>query len=561
MTGPRSARPFSILVASVAVLSALAALAAPPAAVGDSYRSESSASSAPPPSAVHARYVVLGQAPDGATVALARLIVDPGWPCPSIAAAGAPDDTTPAAPPPIAMTPRDNPYHFPVVVCEAVIGFDRALAIALDGAELALPAVRRDPQRIVVFGDTGCKLGAAADADCPAGTPAEPFARLSAAAAATRPDLVIHVGDYNYRGTPSKVLFTERDGTAAKQVGQWTYDAGDGTEESEACVQAAGAGFSSQSAAGSNTPDTWEAWDDDFFSAAPELLAAAPWAVSRGNHELCSKGGPGWFYFLDPHSDLVAGDRQLSCPPPDPARAPIDNVVLTPPYALDLGTLTLLMVDSANACDAFTEETFTAAYSRQLAWLGRLAPARGTAWWVSHRPLWGVTGFENEKTAGCTAQDRYGCINQTLQAALGRGLGGALPPAVELVLAGHMHRFQAITFEGSSDPEGPEAGGRPPVVIVGNGGVDLDPSPPLGEFSTAVGGRAATVLATGAEVGTPDGAKAAYGYLEVDYGGARGSWSARLVDPPEGLTMATCGPPGEGGRGPVCTLAPGVVAQ
>jgi hypothetical protein len=215
------------------------------------------------------------------------------------------------------------------------------------------------------------------------------------------------------------------------------------------------------------------------------------------------------------------------------------------------------MVDSANACDAFTQETFTAAYSRQLAWLGRLAPAAGRAWWVSHRPLWGVTGFDANESTGCTAADTYGCINQTLQAALGRGLGGALPPAVELVLAGHMHRFQAITFA----PEPGALAGRPPVVVVGNSGVALDPTPPVGAFSTAVGGRPASVLATGAEVGTPDGDQAAFGYLDVTFDGAGGSWSGRLVDPAEGLTIATCGAPGAGGGGPVCALAPGIVPK
>jgi hypothetical protein len=533
--------------------------------------SASSGAQAPPLAAAHARYVVLGQVPGGSTVALARVILDPGLPCPAIVPAGGGEDgasTTSSGAPPeaavlIAMTPRDNPYHFPVQVCEAVIGFDRELVIAMDGGTLPLPAVRRDPRRIAVFGDTGCKLGAAADGACPAGSPAEPFARLASAAAAARPDLVIHLGDYNYRGTPSKVLFTERDGASAKQVGQWVYDAGDGTDESERCVQVAGSGFYSQSAPGSAVPDTWQAWNDDLFSAAAELLAAAPWAVARGNHELCSKAGLGWFYFLDPHSDLVPGDDQLSCPPPDPAKAPIDNVVLTPPYALDLGSLTLLMVDSANACDSFTEESFTAAYRRQLTEVGRLAPAAGRTWWVSHRPLWGVTGFEAGESTGCTdaggsGEDDYGCINQTLQAALSRGLGGELPPAVELVLAGHMHRFQAITFGPSeADTEAP----RPPVVVIGTGGVELDPSPPVGAFATEVGGRAAKVLVTGAEVGTPEGGKAAFGYLEVVLDGAGEGWSGRLIDPAEGLTLATCGSPGEGGRDAVCTLAPGVTAE
>lgn len=537
------------------------------AILGTSPAAGSAASSSPTPpplAAAHARYVVLGPGPEGSTVALARLILDPGQPCPSIVAATAAEGEGEGDASAIPMTPRNNPYHFPVQVCEAVIGFDRELAIAMDGGSLALPVVRRDPRRIAVFGDTGCKLGTADDGKCPAGTPAEPFARLAASAAAAPPDLVIHLGDYNYRGTPSKVLFTERDGASARQAGQWTYDAGDGTRESERCVQAADSGFYSQSAPGSAVPDSWQAWNDDVFSAAGELLAAAPWAVARGNHELCSKAGPGWFYFLDPHSDLVPGGRQLSCPPPDPAAAPIDNVVLTPAYRLDLGSLTLLMVDSANACDSFTEKTFTDAYAEQLAAVGRMTPEAGRTWWISHRPLWGVTGYEAGESTGCAptgsaGAGRYGCINQTLQAALGRVLGGELPLAVDLVLAGHMHRFQAVTFDLPEDTTGPPR--RPPVVVVGTGGVELDPSPPVGTFSTPVGGWPARVLTTGAQVGTPGGAKAAFGYLEVVLNDAGVGWSGRLVDPGEELTLATCGTVGEDGRTAVCTLAPGVVAE
>jgi hypothetical protein len=99
------------------------------------------------------------------------------------------------------------------------------------------------------------------------------------------------------------------------------------------------------------------------------------------------------------------------------------------------------------------------------------------------------------------------------------------------------------------------------VVVVGTGGVALDPSPPVGAFATMVGGLPAQVLTTGAEVGTPDGAKAAFGYLDLTFGGASGTWSGRLVDPSEGLTIATCGPPGEDGRNQVCALAPGVTAE
>lgn len=490
----------------------------------------------PPAAAVHGRYVVLGSA-GGETVAYARAVIEPGYSCPRVAGG-------PAA---VAMTTRDNPHSFPVIVCEAVIGFDQDLELEIDGAPLALPTVRRNPSRVVVFGDTGCKAPQpGTDEGCAAGSPAEPFASLTRAVArGPAPDLILHVGDYNYRGTGGEVLFTvEQDGKPA-QVAEWPYDAGDGTTAAEHCEQDAGARFWNMNAASSNRPDTWAAWRDDFFSAAADLLPRAPWVVARGNHELCSKAGPGWFYFLDPGSNLTGA--QLGCPEPDPSAAPAASVVLTEPYALDLGTLTLLVLDSANACDFFTVPAFTARYEEQFRRLAELAPKAGTVWLVSHRPLWGVTGLEAGKTTPCTAESRHGCINQTLQAAVGGALGGKLPAAVDLLLAGHMHRFQSLTF--------PDAG-RPPVVIVGNGGVELETYPPIGSFAASVGGLTANALSLGAKVDDGGTSKNAFGYLEIQLGDD-GTWSGAVRNPPESLTMAECSSAAASG-GRVCRLASGV---
>ena len=68
---------------------------------------------------------------------------------------------------------------------------------AIDGVAVPLPKAR--PQRIVVIGDTGCRIDRGQHlpgCDDPAQWP---FASVARAAAATAPDLVIHVGDYHYR--------------------------------------------------------------------------------------------------------------------------------------------------------------------------------------------------------------------------------------------------------------------------------------------------------------------------------------------------------------------------
>jgi hypothetical protein len=89
-----------------------------------------------------------------------------------------------------------SPAPFPVRSCEVAVPPD-AVAAVLDGKALPLP--RPNPQRIVVFGDTGCRLASRdATQDCN-DINSWPFPRIAAMAAAARPDLVIHVGDYHYR--------------------------------------------------------------------------------------------------------------------------------------------------------------------------------------------------------------------------------------------------------------------------------------------------------------------------------------------------------------------------
>lgn len=490
----------------------------------------SAALSLPPATAVLGRYVVLGASPAGETVALARAIVEADTPCPAV-----------RKPQTLAMTARDNPHGFPVGVCEALVPFDVPLALETADGPLSLPIIRSEVTRILVMGDTGCE-----SSDCAAGTLAQPFAAMAAATAKNPPDVILHLGDYNYRGTGSKIEVTI-DG---KTTRQWAYDAGDGTSESESCDQAPDSGFFSQNATNAQPHDDWPAWRDDFFAAAGDLLSAAPWVVARGNHELCSRAGPGWFYFLDPSSNLLEAGSQAHCPSPEAKGNPFESVVLSPPYRLDLGSVGILLVDSANACDNFVTaamQNFTRAYQVQFQALGALAPASGRAWLMSHRPIWGVTAYDSDKGTACTTGDQLACINQVLQSALGRGLSGALPASVELSLAGHMHHFQSLTFPGTN---------RPPQVVVGNSGVALYGSGRTGSFQATVQDRVAEVFDIGTQVTTASESQAAHGFLEIRLE-PEGGWSGTLTNPAIPLKLARCGSVAAR-QGAVCVLAPGV---
>ena len=248
---------------------------------------------------------------DGPLRALARVIIDaPDQPCPKL------------SPGELSMTarPNPNPRTFPVTVCEAIYPFDQALTV--EGFERKLPPVRSaQPTALAVLGDSGCLNNK--DQDC---ATQWPFAALVNAAVAERPDLVIHVGDYNYRGTPGRVGEEHvYDGCATtKYVSQNPADALD-----------------------SASWDRWPHWRDDFFKPATPLFATAPWVFSRGNHELCSRAGPGYFYFLDPHSPLLGHDpARYRCPAQTNGGDPSPNLTFVPPYALafDAG-LTLVDID------------------------------------------------------------------------------------------------------------------------------------------------------------------------------------------------------------------------
>jgi hypothetical protein len=309
-----------------------------------------------------------------------RTAAPPGAACPKVSA----DGTA------VASAPRGAPDGaFPLQICEARVPAATA-RLTLDG--VALPTVPAMVRRIAVIGDTGCQLAGGAVQDC-RDPMAWPFAAIAKAAAARRPDLVIHLGDYYYR---------------------------------EKACPAARAGC-----AGSPHGDNWPTWRADLFDPAAPLFAAAPWVMVRGNHELCRRGGRGWFRLLDPY----------------PARS--DCVDRTEPYLVSAGGLDLLMFDSADADDFLALPDKVAAYARQLAPL--LANLPPHAWMVTHRPVWAMAQAE---LSGLT-------INQTEQAAI----RGHVPPALDLVLSGHLHDFLSYEF----------GMGHPAQLVVGTGGDTLLP--------------------------------------------------------------------------------------
>ena len=218
--------------------------------------------------------------------------------------------------------------NFPLV-CVAPIPAGTASATV---AGISLPVPVADPQRILVLGDTGCRIKGAALQAC--NDPAQwPFPQLAAAAAGLKPDLIIHVGDYLYR-------------------------------ESACPVGNAGC-------AGSPWGDNWITWQADFYAPAAPLLAAAPIVLVRGNHEDCSRAGGGW-------ERLQGPGIAEPCTAHDPL------------YTVAAGALTLAVLDDAVSGETDLDRTVARTYADELAGLGK---ARAPVWLIHHRPTWAaITG-------------------------------------------------------------------------------------------------------------------------------------------------------------------------
>lgn len=318
----------------------------------------------------------------------------------------------------VKMTQRAGPTEdFTNRVCTVSLPV-KARNAAIEGQDLPLP--KQEPRRLVILGDSGCRVKGSLVQAC--NTPGGwPFAKVAALAAARKPDLVIHVGDYYYRESPCP------------------------PDQSRAC-------------GGSPFGDKWPTWKAELFNPAARLLAAAPWVFTRGNHEDCQRGGPGWFRLLD------AAPAVKTCP------ASSDT------FAVDIGGAELLVVDSADTIDGSAPPDRVAAFLKNID--GAIGAHGGPPIWiVTHRPIW------NALRLGEKLSD--GLVNATERAAVkGQDLG-----RVQMVLAGHVHNFTSLDF----------ASARPTQLIVGEGGdlMDANDLPTAVEGHLEVDGMAAQVFTLG----------------------------------------------------------------
>jgi predicted phosphodiesterase len=328
-------------------------------------------------------WVELGpaQASGEGFTALARVIVaSPNAACPELMLDGKPQ----------IMTHWKSLGGFDGAVCQGVIPAS-AKAASINGR--ALPKVKRNPKKILVLGDTGCRIKAGSEdgpanpadwrmQDCNDAT-AWPFVTVAANAAKEKPDLVIHVGDYLYRESDCKGV--------------------------KGCP-------------GGPFGDHIATWRADFFTPAKPLLEAAPWIFVRGNHEDCKRAGNGWFSLLD-----TGTSNSTAC---------VENAK---PFVLTVGGMKYAVLDTSDAEDAAPAKPSPKFNAQVALFTGYLKDISGQGmaggWILSHRPVWSIREGRNS----------IAILNAALEAAWKQ----AQPKDVGLLVAGHTHTFELIAFADS----------------------------------------------------------------------------------------------------------------
>jgi len=323
---------------------------------------------------------------------------------------------------PTASRPEDaKPSVFPLLTCDSAIPSGSKSASVL-GRQLALP--RLEPTRIVVIGDTGCRLKKSGNAYQACNDARQyPFARIAASAASWKPDLVVHVGDFHYRENACP------DGNAGCLGSSWGYG--------------------------------WDAWRDDFFTPAASLLQAAPWVMARGNHESCARAGQGYWRFIDPRP-LQAGRDCIDA-------FDDQHGDYSPPYAVPLGQdAQLLVIDtSATRWQGFDEQNLQQKHSlnRYRADYQELEALSQRATYnigINHHPVLAFDAVPNAnggitlRTGDAGLQQAWGQLNPLL-----------LPPRIQLMLSGHVHLWEQLSFSSA----------HPSQLVAGFSGTQEDSAP------------------------------------------------------------------------------------
>jgi hypothetical protein len=358
--------------------------------------------------------------------AMARVILPYADPCPSISLNGgaATAMTLRNGPGTMALRPESvdpvsKPAVFTTTTCETTLPAGATSATV--AGSIHLPVPRSTVNRVVIVGDTGCRIKAGNPFQACGDPTIWPWSVIASAAAAMQPDLVLHVGDYQYRDIPCPV------GNTACSGSPWGYGS-----------------------------DTWMA---DLFTPAAPLLAAAPWIMIRGNHEVCNIAGQGWYRYLDPapYDTSMAGTKTCNAAANDTAGNFND------PWAVSIGDTNFVLFDSSNASkSAYASAAAAGLYPAELTAAAALEPANMLNIFAVHHPVLAYSAANPPTIGNPGLQSFMG------SAAFANDPGNYYPPNTGIAMHGHVHDFQALNFSSN----------HPATFVAGNGGDNLDTALP-----------------------------------------------------------------------------------
>ncbi|MBF0340382.1 MAG: metallophosphoesterase [Magnetococcales bacterium] len=384
-------------------------------------------------------YVILGEkghALKGETVPVARIVLEHAQGFSDASCAGMTMSNGQGSPVSLTLRPNPDSRNMPITLCEVALPFAKKhqpkgelweISAQSKKYSVRLPTVSNSPEAALILGDTGCRENNAQTCGDDWPLPTGMAQAMSDSLLKTgKPGLIIHVGDFKYRGKNKPKKNGDNDGTGLK----------------------------------------WQNWKADLFQPMfgdgekNNLLGMAPWVVARGNHELCDdmgNNGNGWFYLLDPTS-AVAGDspamiKENSC------QGVADG--MTRPYRLDFANgLTLVVTDTAGLNE--TREVCDADRQKQVGWYQEMArnfkKERSSAWLITHKPIWSVLGSCDKAVFG----------NPTPQASLEALEQHALPENFKLALTGHKHLYTRFDVNPGEEKR------RMLQLGIGHGGVALN---------------------------------------------------------------------------------------
>jgi hypothetical protein len=350
--------------------------------------------------------------------------------------------------------------------CEAVVPNGHEV-VKIGDVELKLPV--EHPKRILVFGDSGCRLNSGAPA---AGTGpstaatagaqqnchdpnAWPFRFMANYEALYHPDLIVHVGDYFYRDS-----------------GCWVS----GAEFVAGCSDPTNANYEQWG-------DTFDTWNSDFFFPGKSLLAAAPWVMTRGNHESCGRGARGWYALLDPapfDKSLLTCKKNAGAAVVS-GNTPVYSGDFRPTYVVPAGSVNFLVHDSSFANDSAVDANMAKNYALDLTAVLDALPKNELGIYTTHKPAYGAVAGAPTSGGDFTEQFTFSGNSSPGDAFA----GGTVPQQIALLLSGHIHQFEYVSFADNT--------AFAPQLTVGTGGDNLD--------ATA----------------NPDGVTPTYGYQDVAF--------------------------------------------